>query len=324
MIIKTLTTNIVKGLSMITQILEKPITTFPKPELVMGDRNTHRTAFLDKLAGCNSSVICIATRKETVKVANDKRTKKLVRCFNWIPLCGKDGHLALSLGHAVIYSSLWGEGSRFWLDMAAFFVAALFAHTSTLEYPTPAEAYKLISTLSAEGLTKILVNSPNDIARQYAELFITADVKVRENIIAGVSRRLFWLNNSNLRGFTSASLEPPDFNKLREQNISLCLDLTQENAKEILALTGLCCAVVFHQLKQNNHQKTVYFFIDDLSNVGYMQDLFLQVSLVRKHNLGLVFGVSSLQELEKLYGSNANIILDNSVITQEQMPLAQQ
>lgn len=316
MLIKGFVSNIRNELTTIKEkLLPSTRTNALKPELVIGDLTAHGAPFLNKLSSCDSSLICVATRKETLDCINQKSNRAFVKSFNWIPLCGSDEKLAIILGQAVIYSSFWGEESRFWLDMAGFCVAALFAHTSTLENPRPATAYEVLNTLSPE--VNELVNSPNKIARQFAELFRNADFKLRGQIIEHIECKLSWLNDSDFKWLTCSNLQRPDFSKLTEQNISLCLDLTKKDPKEIFSLSALFCNYVFHQLKQNSSENTVYFFIDDLSSVGYMHHLFALYSPINWCKKGVVLGISSLAKLEKLYSeSQVKTALEKCLVVQ--------
>ncbi len=300
MLIKGFVSNIRNELTTIKEkLLPSTRTNALKPELVIGDLRIDKGHFLNKLSSCGSSLICVATKKETLDCINQKSNKGFVSSFNWIPLCGNNKELAIILGQAVIYSSFWREEYRFWLDTAGFCVAALFAHTSTLENPRPATAYEVLNTLSPE--VNELVNSPNKIASQLAGLFRNADFKLRGQIIEHIKRKLSWLNDSDFKWLTCTNLQQPDFNKLTEQNVCLCLDLTKKDPKEIFSLSALFCNYVFYQLKDDNSENTNHFFIDDLSNVGYMQDLFASHSPIKWCKKGVVLGISSLGELEKLY-----------------------
>jgi type IV secretory pathway TraG/TraD family ATPase VirD4 len=144
-------------------------------------------------------------------------------CFNWIPLCATDGHVCLSLAKALILSSGGSTSAEaeFWIETGSYFLAAVFAHTSTFDCPTPAAAYDLVTTIKGENLTEVLLNSPNPIARQYATLFSAAEPKLRGNIMIGATAKLIWLADEKVRRFTSASVEPPDFGELRRKNVAV-------------------------------------------------------------------------------------------------------
>ena len=234
-------------------------------------------------------------------------------CFNWIPLCGTDGHVCLSLAQAVILSSGGATGAegQFWVDTGSFFLAAVFAHTSTFICPTPAAAYDLLTTVKGEDLTDILLNSPNLIARQYATLFSAADYKLRGNIMIGATAKLVWLSDEKVRRFTSASLEPPDFGELRRKNVAVYWVLSEQDVAVLKPLSTLFFTLVLHQIKVADGKIPVCLLLDEVANIGRIPNLEVEIAVIRGRDIGLVLGLQSLAQLENVYGqAGGKIIAD--------------
>lgn len=232
-------------------------------------------------------------------------------CFNWIPLCGTDGHICLSLARAVILSSGGAAGAEgnFWIDTGSFFLAAVFAHTSTFARPTPAAAYDLLTTIKGEDLTEILLNSPSLIARQYATLFSAADYKLRGNIMIGATAKLVWLSDEKVRRFTSASLEPPDFGELRRKNVAVYWVLSEQDVAVLKPLSTLFFTLVLNQIKNAEGKIPVCLLLDEVANIGRIPDLEVEIAVVRGRDIGLVLGVQSLAQFENVYGQAAGKII---------------
>ncbi|MFY9221552.1 MAG: type IV secretory system conjugative DNA transfer family protein, partial [Blastocatellia bacterium] len=235
-------------------------------------------------------------------------------CFNWIPLCGKDAHLCLSLAKALILSS-GGSGSaeaEFWIETGSYFLAAVFAHTSTFSCPTPAAAYDLVTTIKGEDLTDLLLNSPNLIAKQYGTLFSATEPKLRGNIMIGATAKLIWLADEKVRRFTSASLEPPDFGELRKKNVAVYWVLSEQDVAVLKSLSTLFFTLVLHQIKEAEGNIPVCLLLDEAANIGRIPNLEVEISVIRGRNIGLVLGLQSLAQLENVYGQAAGkIIADN-------------
>ncbi len=235
-------------------------------------------------------------------------------CFNWIPLCGEDGHLCLSLAQAVIMSSGGASGadSQFWIDTGSFFLAAVFAHTSTFKHPTPAAAYDLVTAIKGDDLTNTLLESPNLIARQYATLFSAADAKLRGNIMIGATAKLVWLSDDKVRRFTSASVKPPDFGELRKKNIGVYWVLSEQDVAVLKPLSTLFFTLVLNQIKQGDAEIPVCLLLDEVANIGRIPNLEVEISVIRGRKIGLVLGLQSLAQLDNVYGASAGkIIADN-------------
>ncbi len=321
MLIKDYISQIVNTLGTIKKgLLEEP-----KLELDFGKLNfinPSSTSILSQLGNLENSVICIATEKRTLDFANEQDKARIEKFFNWIPLCSKDKALCFLLAQSVLYSSPWDitKERRFDVEMSAFFLAAVFAHSSTLDNPTPSGFHQLIDNVPDEKLINILVNSPNEIACYYITLFNSVYEKFgrffnrlpkedKERSIFRVWREVRWLEHSKLRKSKSETLKVPDFTRLTEEKFSLYLDLTENYSSriEITTLTNLLFNLMSYQLKQSKNEQGVYFFVDSAKTVEAI------VSSVPREKL--IFSLEDLEELCNRYSTNP--FTDNSLLKQE-------
>lgn len=238
-------------------------------------------------------------------------------CFNWIPLCGVDEHLCLTLALAIMTSSGGGGGgdAQFWVDAGSEFLAALFAHASTFENPTPAACYDFLTTYKGEDLIQRLLDSPNHIARQYATLFSAADPKLRGNVMIGATAKLIWLGDPKVRRFTSASLIPPDFGQLRKKKVGVYWVLSEKDVAVLKPLSTLFFTLVLYQLKEAEGKEAVCLLLDEVANIGRIPNLEIEITILRGRKIGLVLGIQSLEQLDSVYGKEAAKVIAGNCIT---------
>ena len=290
-----------------TKRLDLPLDLTLRHLLILGSTGSGkgRGFFLWQLPNFNGSFVYCDPKGEGWQLASGYRKHSWrfaprqpdnSSCFNWIPLCGNDPHLCLTLAQAIIMSS-GGSSSpeaQFWVDAGSQYLAALFAHTSTFDTPTPAAAYDFATTYTGEVLLEQLLKSTNPIARQYATLFSAADSKLRGNVMIGANAKLIWLADEKVRRFTSASLEPPDFGLLRKKKIGVYWVLSEKDVTLLKPLSTLFFTLILYQLKEAEGKVPICLLLDELANIGRVPNLEVEITILRGRGIGLALGVQSL------------------------------
>lgn len=232
-------------------------------------------------------------------------------CLNWIPLC-RDAHLAMLLARAVMESEGSAKTDPFWIDAESAFLASLFAHTATLKEPTPACAYDLLTSHSATKLINALLNSSSTVARQFANVFMQADAKLRGSIVIAVATRLLFLSDPAVRRFTSASTQAPDWGQLRQGPVAVYWVLQENDIALLKPLSTLFFTLMLYQLKKEEPRVPVTLYLDELANIGRIPDFAGEVTVARGRDIALVLGLQSLAQLTVLYSqAPARTIIDN-------------
>jgi type IV secretion system protein VirD4 len=235
-------------------------------------------------------------------------------CFNWIPRCG-DVRVAQKLGMAL---ALQGSShtERFWVEASAAFFAALFAHTSQLETPTPATALNLVTELRTKELINVLSSSPSRTARQMIGVFRKAGEKVQGSILITAANSLMFLADSSVARFTSASTIGANFQELRRNPVAVYFVLPESDTARLQGLATLFFTLMLHDLKEDqpevNYKIPTTIFFDEFANIGMLPSFATEITVCRGRDIAFVLGVQSMSQIEALYGrENARTIVEN-------------
>jgi type IV secretory pathway TraG/TraD family ATPase VirD4 len=232
-------------------------------------------------------------------------------CFNWVPTC-RDSAVALKLARAVMQQDDDGHAKeqRFFKVGDRNFCAALFQYAATLEEPTPATAYELLS-LDVFDLLRLFAKSESPLARRCAADMLPyeeGDSKVVAGIKLSVSQQLAFLESPAIRRFTSASRVAPDFAELRRWPVAVYLVLNEQDLAELQPLCSLFYTLIFHQLTHGPEGEStavpITMLLDEFGNVGRLPDFVKTIGVTRYRNIALVLGLQSLHQLEEFYGPN--------------------
>ncbi|MGB8510753.1 MAG: type IV secretory system conjugative DNA transfer family protein [Pyrinomonadaceae bacterium] len=234
--------------------------------------------------------------------------------FNWIQLCN-DARMAELCARAIIASGNTSHTDQFFIDTESAFLAALFAHAATLPEATPLTAYGLFTKQPQEDLMKQLLESPSEVARDQAVIFMQTDSRYRGAIVPAVSGRLQFMRDKAVRRFTSATLDAPDFGRLRQEPTALYWCLREQDIVRLRPLTSLFFTVLLEQIAgapEGGAGVPVTMMLDEFANIGTIPDFETTISLARGRGVALWLGVQSLSQLDKSYGrENAQTIITN-------------
>jgi type IV secretion system protein VirD4 len=236
--------------------------------------------------------------------------------FNWIPLCN-DARMAELCARAIMQSGNTSQTDQFFIDTESAFLAALFAHASTMKEATPLTAYRLFTRQTPDDLIKQLLESPSETAREQAVIFMQTDPRYKGAIVPAVAARLQFMRDKAMQRFTSATLDAPDFGRLRREPTAIYWCLREQDIVRLRPLTSLFFTVLLEQLAgeqaaEGEEGVPVSLFLDEFANIGTIPDFETTISLARGRGVALWLGVQSLSQLDKAYGrENAQTIITN-------------
>ncbi len=236
-------------------------------------------------------------------------------CLNWIPLC-KDARIAELCARAVVEAGATERQEPPWPDLETAFLAALFAHASTLSVPTPLTAYSLFTRLEPQKLLDAFSLSVSPVAREQAIIFQQTNERMRGSIVPVIASKLQCLRDPRVARFTSASLAPPDFGRLRQTPEALYWCVREQDMVRLRPLSSLFFSLLLEQLasekEENGAILPVNVFLDEFANIGIIPNFETTISLARGRGVRLWLGIQSLSQLEARYGKpSAQTILTN-------------
>ncbi|MFY9227311.1 MAG: hypothetical protein WAQ98_31865, partial [Blastocatellia bacterium] len=133
------------SLGQIKEVNSNKSVRFPKPKLIVADK----TSFLNELKECESSLFCIATKKETLEalqtIANENEAEvwrysltdveNSRKDFNWVKLCN-DEKMAWLAANTILSSNRYGLTSQ-----DTFFLQKALSRIAKREDGNPLLAY---------------------------------------------------------------------------------------------------------------------------------------------------------------------------------------
>jgi type IV secretion system protein VirD4 len=231
-------------------------------------------------------------------------------CFNWIPLC-KDVRTAKRCAEAIINAQATGKADPFWSNSEQNLLTAIFIHTAGTETPTPAHAYEIL-TSGTVSLSNVLINSHSETAQRAGRSFTEADTKIQTGVSQGLIGKLQFLDDPDVRRFTSSSIKPFSFKNLRHKPTQIYWCLRQSDVVELQPLTALFFNLAILQLIDEQGETPVNFYFDEFANIGKLNNFEKDITLLRGQNIAVVAGLQSKSQLASIYGrDNANTIIEN-------------
>jgi hypothetical protein len=281
----------------------------PKPKLIVADK----TAFLNELKGCKSSLFCIATKKETLEaletIANKNEAEvwrysltdveNSRKDFNWIKLCN-DERMASLLANTILNSKRYNLSE---ISYKIFFLQKAFGDIAKRDDGNPLLAYNEKNVIKPKAIPRTGQMNGGQFTYYVWRFPVFAPCV-----------GLDWLVEEPFRKFTVENgSQSPDFSKLRNNNkVIAYLDLTELEGQDTTPLSSLFFTIALEQLKQSDNTNTAYIFIDELTNIGQIPSLPMDIGLIRHFNIGLVLATSDLDKLAMIYGlDNARLIIGN-------------
>jgi type IV secretion system protein VirD4 len=240
-------------------------------------------------------------------------------CFNWIPLCTSPRMTQLC-ATAIMESNKDGNTNIFFTEAEIAYLSALFAHTATLDIPTPLTAYKLFTRQSAADLLDQFRTSKSDIAREQREIFLQTDARIRGGIIPGVFNKLQWLRDPAIQRFTSASFEGPSFGQLRKEAQAIYYCLREQDITRLRPLSSLFFTILLEQLAGEEIRNElsavpITLLLDEFANIGVIPDFDSTITLARGRGVAIWLGVQALAQLALRYGDAAGRTILSSTST---------
>lgn len=189
--------------------------------------------------------------------------------FNWLPLCKANPKLCFKVARA-IFNSEDDNLPEFFSKTIASFLAAIFAHVSSLKLATPIDVYDLVVNSSLSELVSILEGSENPIARNCSKIFTPFNRRVQTSALSLLEQKLAFLQNDQVRNITSTSSIAPDFSLLKQQQTLILWLLPKEQTRTLQPLTNLFFALLSDQLDKAKGNLSV----DILPSCKYLSGAF--------------------------------------------------
>ena len=234
-------------------------------------------------------------------------------CFNWVPLC-QDPEIADLAARAILTQEKDSNSDPFWTDAEITLLAGLFAHAGTFRTPTPAAMLDWMINRRVLDILHELEKSPSKTAREYGGMYRhSADnERLAASITVGGDVRLSWLLDPKVKRFTSASIHPPDFGRLRREPTAVYWAIALGDVKRLQSLSAVFFSLVIHQLLSVSGPVPVSIYADELGNLGRIDGLPVYITTLRGLGIAIVGGMQSEAQFTRLYGqSGATVIIDN-------------
>lgn len=236
-------------------------------------------------------------------------------CFNFVAACKESYIVAERVAMAIVRSEKAGKEDSFWVDNEQSLLTATILHIAKTSIPTPTHLYELLCS-GSERLTKVLSDSLEDAARREAGSFEELEPKIKTGILQGIISKLRWLEEKNVRRFTSSKLEAFDFSKLRKEPIQVYWCLKENDVTALQKLTKIFFNLAMVSLKEIEVEREkaipVNLYFDEFANIGKLIDFDKDITLVRDKGIGIVAGLQSISQLVTIYGkSEADTIFAN-------------
>ena len=229
-------------------------------------------------------------------------------CLNWIPLC-RDARIAELCARAIVEAGAVERQEPPWPDLETAFLSALFSHAATLAVPTPLAAYDLFTRLEPQKLLDAFARSASSIAREQANIFQQTNERMRGSIVPVIASKLQCLRDPRIARFTSASLAPPDFGRLRALPEAIYWCVREQDMVRLRPLSSLFYTLLLEQLAAEGQTEAarlpVNVFLDEFANIGVIPHFETTISLARGRGVRLWLGIQSLSQLEARYGKPA-------------------
>jgi type IV secretion system protein VirD4 len=218
---------------------------------------------------------------------------------------------------ALIESGNTGKTDQFWIDAETAYLSAIFAHVATLPEPTPLTALRFFTEQKPPQVLEQLHGSSSVIARAQATVFEQTDSRIQGGIVPAVAAKLQFLRDNAAARFTSASLEAPNFTKLRLEPTAIYLCLREQDLNRLKPLTSLFYTVLLEQLasvEETDQSRLipVIAMLDEFANIGKIPNFATTITLARGRGLALWLGLQAMSQLPAIYGEdNSKTIVNN-------------
>jgi type IV secretion system protein VirD4 len=220
--------------------------------------------------------------------------------FNWIPLC-QDVRAAALCVWSIVYSEGVDKGDKFWTNNEKSLLTALFCHVAYTDCPTPAHVYELLCS-GVPSLMHELMNSESSAAQRAARTLFQSDEKVYTGVIQGLVGKMQWLEDDNVRRFTSSTKTTFDFATLREKPTQIYWCLTQRDVADLQPLTALFFNLAIATLIDSEGSVPVNFYFDEFANIGRLLNFDKHITLLRGQNIAVIAGLQARAQIDSIYG----------------------
>ena len=158
--------------------------------------------------------------------------------------------------------------------------------------------------------------SRSSVAQEQAVIFRQASERMRGAIIPVVAAKLQFLRDPQVARFTSATLLPPDFTRLRDTPTAVYWRLREQDMSRLRPLSAVFFTVLIEQLARGEGSEDAFpggvagsvpvtLFLDEFGSIGTIPDFDTTLAVARGRNLSFWLGVQGLSQLAARYGKEA-------------------
>lgn len=229
--------------------------------------------------------------------------------FNFIASC-KDEEIAERVAAAIVQRE-GDTGEQYWQISEQQLLQAAISHVAYSRVPTPTHLYELLCS-GIGSISKELSRSQVETTRRLIASYVSLEDKMKAILAQSLVAKLTWLENSNVRRFTSSTKLEFDFSKLRKYPTQVYWCLSEDDIKTLQPLTTIFFNLALVKLKKADGNIPVTLFLDEFANIGKLSNFDTDITILRGRDIGIVAGIQSISQLETIYGrSRAETIFGN-------------
>jgi type IV secretion system protein VirD4 len=202
----------------------------------------------------------------------------------------------------------------FWDNAARLLLTATILHLRVTEPQAPFSRLADICTLSLPEISDLITKSQSPLARRVGTSFVknvANEVRLQSNIMTDMSTRLFDAMDPQIE--TVTSYDELDFHQLAEQPCVLFLHIPPHEATRLKWLSSCLIVQLVNYLSEHPHKMKISFYLDELSNMGYIPNYVEYISYIRSAGISFLQVIQDFGQLVRLYDEDGrDTLLANS------------
>ncbi len=224
-------------------------------------------------------------------------------CWNFIPDCKTDWAFAKLMGISFMEADGGHRSLPYHRNTEAEMIAGSAAHVAHSEYPTMASLFDFMSTGASAWLAE-MARSPSREARELAASLQDGKKAAISDMLMNVKTTLGWMKDERIRRFTSASVQPLDWAKIRREHTAVYWSVPLEKQGFLRTLTTAFWNAALYGAQSAKEGGRIKFIFDELGNLGKIQDFAQTVTSVAGLGIDLVMNLQSFSQANAVYGDD--------------------
>lgn len=240
------------------------------------------------------------------------------------------------LASMLILDENGGKDNAHWIDEARALLAGLMIHIAVeseieskrgqaehfVRKKDLLELRRLI-TLPAEAFDDLfehMARSPHEMARRTANRIMQKADRERSGVISTAQSNTGFLDSKAMRKVldSESPLRRVPIERLKDDLMTIYLILPPKYLKSHAAWLRLMVVCVIQTMTstQRPPSRNTVMFLDEFANLGYMEPVLTNVSLVGGYGLSFYLYVQDIAQLKGVYGESFGTLMDNCSIKQ--------